>query len=1010
MEYNFETVAELDKFVEQMKSCGMPLPADKAEELAAKRKELVMKEAASAKEESETPLFSAMKKQAKYPYTQEFLDCVTHTVDKLMVNEKDDPRATEPGLLLGHIQAGKTNTFEHIIALAFDKGIEVAIILTKGTNTLATQTLERAKSDFGYAKETWNNGQPMTVYVNDIMKIRSEGVATKQLTNQTKRQIIVCKKETKNLQSLIKLYTVKSPRLQQEKTLIIDDEADFASRVYKGSGVNVELAKLAELIDQFRGIPEYCRYLQVTATPYSLYLQPNGMLYNTEGGKLGEPFRPRFTEVVPVHSAYVGGKQYYEDSENEESMYNHLFMQVEPDCVEALGTPNKRYLSSSFESTNLQGIVCAIVGYFMAGAIREIQQLELKNEEYRSSFLIHVEIAKKNHEWQVSLIKKLINDIREHLLSGERHEYLDGIVEGMYDSYVESHDKGVREGKVNAEYRMPSLEETMEQVREILDDDDYAIRVVNSDHEVENMLDDKGQLKLTNTLNIFVGGSILDRGITIANMLCFFYGRNPKKFQMDTVNQHSRHFGARSMVDMSVTRFYTTARIYGALKTMYEIDKYLRALLLHHDENGNSAPLNAVIIGKGEGIKPCACNKIKLSETKVVSGGTRVLPVGFQTGSEAEIGATVKKIDEILQQQPGFSVEEPFLIKFDVAVQILELIESTYVFDEKWGNGDMTWKSSTMLLPIVYCFDFQSDPSDRRVWCQYREGRKMSRKRADGRFIDSPEDGDSDLAPAKKLADTHPVLTLLRQEGKEEQGWRGTPFYWPALLMPNKMRNAIFALDNQKVLEPRKEGSEEWKKIVANIPKSQIIFLTIKSEYLREIYLGAKHVEGREIKKHTANKYLLKNEVTDDFILADGVDPSAITAGFRTFNDGVFPYVLRKYQYMVLTNSQCGAGKTFVFKLDNTGGYPKAEFQEHGREDSLVDKYGDEEEVSYDNECQWLIFYKIGMLLGPKDSDWDQWGVDNALEVERIKAWYEYIERDNKIDPDEDLDDEEEEG
>ncbi len=37
MEYNFETVAELDKFVEQVKSWGVSLPADRAEELAAKR-------------------------------------------------------------------------------------------------------------------------------------------------------------------------------------------------------------------------------------------------------------------------------------------------------------------------------------------------------------------------------------------------------------------------------------------------------------------------------------------------------------------------------------------------------------------------------------------------------------------------------------------------------------------------------------------------------------------------------------------------------------------------------------------------------------------------------------------------------------------------------------------------------------------------------------------------------------------------------------------------------------
>ncbi len=66
---------------------------------------------------------------------------------------------------------------------------------------------------------------------------------------------------------------------------------------------------------------------------------------------------------------------------------------------------------------------------------------------------------------------------------------------------------------------------------------------VNSEEDVMNLLDDQGQLKLRTPLNIFIGGQILDRGITVANLIGFFYGRSPKKFQQDTVLQHSRMFG-----------------------------------------------------------------------------------------------------------------------------------------------------------------------------------------------------------------------------------------------------------------------------------------------------------------------------------------------------------------------------------------------------------------------------------------------------------------------------------
>jgi hypothetical protein len=55
----------------------------------------------------------------------------------------------------------------------------------------------------------------------------------------------------------------------------------------------------------------------------------------------------------------------------------------------------------------------------------------------------------------------------------------------------------------------------------------------------------KGQLRLRTPLNIFIGGQILDRGITIANLIGFYYGRDPQRFQQDTVLQHSRMYGFR---------------------------------------------------------------------------------------------------------------------------------------------------------------------------------------------------------------------------------------------------------------------------------------------------------------------------------------------------------------------------------------------------------------------------------------------------------------------------------
>ena len=53
--------------------------------------------------------------------------------------------ARSPGMLLGKIQSGKTRAFLGIIARCFDRGFNVAIILTKNNVSLTQQTLTRVK-------------------------------------------------------------------------------------------------------------------------------------------------------------------------------------------------------------------------------------------------------------------------------------------------------------------------------------------------------------------------------------------------------------------------------------------------------------------------------------------------------------------------------------------------------------------------------------------------------------------------------------------------------------------------------------------------------------------------------------------------------------------------------------------------------------------------------------------------------------------------------------------------
>lgn len=202
--------------IQVYESMGMEVPEYlllQKEEFERKEKEV----SEQKKIDERTPIFSTLRANSKFTYSKELTECITTTVDKLL---EDGDDARQPGLLLGKIQCGKTNTFENIIGLSFDKGIDVCIVLTKGTNTLATQTIERLKYDFRFFKETQDLNQRNIVYINDILEYKKNGLTEREINRPYCKRIIVCKKENQNLKHLLKLFTEKSPLLKEKRYLL----------------------------------------------------------------------------------------------------------------------------------------------------------------------------------------------------------------------------------------------------------------------------------------------------------------------------------------------------------------------------------------------------------------------------------------------------------------------------------------------------------------------------------------------------------------------------------------------------------------------------------------------------------------------------------------------------------------------------------------------------------------------------------------------------------------------
>lgn len=781
-------------------------------------------------------IFENLKSESKYPLTQEKEDMIRRVVDNLLHPQQgsryvdtdegeqrelgsitrnatsgNSPDANgvrkpntsfntnminDPGLLLGKVQCGKTDTFVKIIGLCFDKGIDIAVVLTKGSNALATQTLARLQNEFDAFQEPTDPNE-QGVIVDDIRNRRLIGFKPAEIRDN--KIILVVMKEDDNVMALVKLFS-DNEKLKNKNVLLVDDEADFVSRGYRPAPNNrqeQQLAVIAGLIDDFRRIPLTCPYLLVTATPYSIILQPSGCILLDNGIAL--PFRPGFVELVPIHNKYIGGEQYFVESQDKKSMFSNLYVPVSEKCLSIMREPHRRYINPDNRiSINLNGLLRALLGYLMATVIRSIQT---NNRRYKSSAAFHVATENDLQDWEKQIIEHILKKIEtEH--SNNTVSYSTSAFasefDSLYDDFKDSTEKANKLGKRNLDGSytqtnliLPTKKEIWDGLGEIFEDEDITVQLVNNTQVQAGQafppfLNPKtGQLKLTSKANIFIGGYMLDRGITIDNLLCFFYGRDPKTAQQDTVLQHARFYGARGLEDMTVTRLYTGDRIYDNLVQIHDLDEFVRDWF----KSGKYREGNAIPVATASGIRPCGVAKTLISETYVITPGKRFLPKGMiiKHGSFDNIDNLIRNVINSSLQTNGDFIKIPL----DKALEIMRGIKDSYVYKR---NDNLERKRD--MLDVISALEICGRQGDGEVWILHRVNRDMSRVRSDGSgWIDAPDDGRSETTPSKNQAINSPVLMLLGQRGRKSQGWGGEPFYWPVLVVQKNMKRLIFPSD-----------------------------------------------------------------------------------------------------------------------------------------------------------------------------------------------------------------------
>jgi hypothetical protein len=693
----------------------------------------------------------------KSDYDPATFKCAEETVAELLTHATT---SEHPGMLLGKVQSGKTRTFVSILALAFDNGFDIAIILTKNSRPLAEQTRKRLEDEF----EHFLDDGALEVY--DIMSAPSTFTAFELQS----KLIFVAKKQDDNLRHLIELFSKGCPALANCRTLIIDDEADSASIGYSKKEGLIEANKIAKQVSQLREAIKNVSFLQVTATPYSLYLQPDkAVVANVLTFK---PMRPMFTKLVPVPAAYVGGDTYFGDKATsaEPTVESQIHVNVTERELAVLKEQDRRTfrLEDALTSPAIEGFRRAFVTFVVGGCIQRINGLAagVPSKKLFYSFLVHSEASRGSHGWQEQTVDALYRKLLEEAKA-------DSVL--FTDLVTPAYDDLAMSIKLYGK-PLPGLDEVKKAARDALVGEYVTISKVNSDEEIISMLDKSGQLRLRTPLNVFIGGQVLDRGVTLANLIGFYYGRRPNKFQQDTVLQHSRMYGYRRD-DLAVTRFYTSNYIRQAMFEMETFDSSLRTAI----EAGGDQGVQFIRQAANGRIVPCSPNKILVATTQTLRPFRRLLPIGFQSGYKTHIAGTIAEIDEMVKKLCDFDADKPQFVDLKVALDLLSKIEPTLEFDETDEVKPFDWGAASAALR--HLSHQHPDPEQHgKVLLWAAKGRQSSRLASAGshaKFIETPDSDKTEGAMTRKYAINHPILFLLRQDGKKGDGWRDTPFYWP---------------------------------------------------------------------------------------------------------------------------------------------------------------------------------------------------------------------------------------
>ena len=434
------------------------------------------------------------------------------------------------GIVIGKVQSGKTSNFIALTASAFDNKYNIAVILGGNKNNLLNQNANRIKKYFENVDD--EKLVILTTNQNETL-LQSDNI--KRFIDEGRKVIIVGLKHQKHINKITKIFEKTS--LSNEPTIIIDDEGDQATLNTKVYSNNMSTI-YKSVIELKSKINRHC-FISITATP-----QANILISTVD------LLSPDFGILVYPGEEYCGLNEFHGEDQDR---YIKIIPENEESLIESNGVPLSFYH--------------AFADFFVGGAVRNY-----RGDNGKHAMLVHPSQKKIDHKIVIDKISAILNDWREKAeirlkkINDISYKSLEEFLKDSYDRYKED---GVKLPDYNElEIYILNCIKKCSPVHLCNSDEDASI---NSEYY---------------KLNIFVGGNMVERGITIKGLAVTYIIRRAKgKSNVDNMEQRARWFGYKKNF-LDICRVYTTEQIKREFSDILECDEDLWALIERAYING----------------------------------------------------------------------------------------------------------------------------------------------------------------------------------------------------------------------------------------------------------------------------------------------------------------------------------------------------------------------------------------------------------------------------------------